>query len=172
MIRHLRSFAVLLVGLGVSVVTAFAQPVVVNIPPGTFPRTVPTTASVTISGAFAIVPVAPPLTQTTQQGNLCNPGACFTGTMSVQANSRWQVQVRVKPTAPTTFIVNWITPAPSENQVRFSTAWYTIKSGTTPSTSTAMPVKYNANKTTGKGGVVPTAAQLTSYLEYRIIALP
>jgi hypothetical protein len=31
---------------------------------------------------------------------------------------------------------------------------------------------YNANKTTGKGGAVPTASQLAAVLIYRVIASP
>ncbi len=31
---------------------------------------------------------------------------------------------------------------------------------------------FNANKTTGKGGFVPTAAQLAAVLSYRVIAAP
>ena len=152
---------------------AVAAQVVVNLPPGTSPKLVPTTASVTVSGAFAITPVAPALVQTTQQAGLCNPGFCATGSLTVQANSRWQLQVRLKPAAPTSFYVNWITPTPNQLHVRLgATTWYTIQSAATVSANTAVALRFNANKVTGNNSVVPTAAQLASYLEYRIIALP
>lgn len=160
------------------VIAAFAPlsvnaQVVVNLPPSTSPKVVPTTASVTVPGAFAITPIAPSLAQTTGQANLCNPGFCAAGNLTVQANSRWQVQVRVKPAAPTTFYVNWITPAPTQTQVRLDKInWYTIRTGTTVSSNTAVALQFNANKVTGNTGVVPTAAQLASYLEFRIVALP
>ncbi len=42
-------------------------------------------------------------------------------------------------------------------------------------TASARPIitlLFNANKTTGKGGFVPTAAQLAAVLSYRVIAAP
>jgi hypothetical protein len=153
---------------GISVLTA--QPVVVNVPPGTLPKSVPTTATVTIGGAFSIVPVAPALTQTSQQGNPCNPGACFTGSVQVNANQGWQLQVRVKPTAPATFYVNWLTA--TDAQVRLSTNWYSVRNSATGITNSTSALRFNANKVTGKTGVMPTAAQLSSYLEFRVIAFP
>ena len=167
--RMLTAVAVLTLTLCVDAATSktlLAQPVVVNTPPGTLPRTVPTTASVTIGGTFAIVPVAPALVQTTQQGNPCNPGACFTGNITVTANQAWQLQVRVKPTSPSTFYVNWLTP--TNVQVRLNTDWYTIQSGGT-SSGTLTPLKFNANRTTGRGGVTPTAIDLSSYIEFRVV---
>ena len=147
--------------------TLLAQPVVVNIPPGTLPKSVPTTATVTIGGIFSIVPVAPALSQTAQQGNPCNPGACFSGQVAVNANQAWQLQVRVKPSAPTTFYVNWLTA--TNAQIRLATDWYTIQSGSTSSSGTPATLHFNANKVTGKNGVMPTAADLSSYLEFRLV---
>lgn len=171
MTRLLRSLLVA-VGVGISPALLSAQPVVVDIPPGTRPRTVPTTASVVTGGAFAVVPAAPALTQTSQQANPCNPGACFAGSITVQANTRWQAQVRVKPAAPSTFYVNWIIPPANTTPARLSTAWYTIRTSTTASTGAPTSLLFNANKTTGQGGQTPTAAQLSGYIEFRVIALP
>ncbi|HEY2165078.1 MAG TPA: hypothetical protein VGH04_13855 [Gemmatimonadaceae bacterium] len=42
--------------------------------------------------------------------------------------------------------------------------------GATPGQNVAL--LFNANKTTGQGGVVPTAAQLAAVLSYRVIAAP
>ncbi len=151
---------------------AAAQPIVVNLPPGTRPRTVPVTATVLVGGAFSATPAAPALEEIAPQpANLCNPGNCFIGSISVRANQQWQIQVRVKAGAPSNFYVSWITPAP-QSRVRLTNVWTTIGSGTGPSTGTALPLLFNANKTTGRLGFVPTASQLAGYLEYQVIALP
>jgi len=150
--------------------TLAAQPVVVNVPPGTLPKSVPTVAQVTIGGTFSAVPVAPSLTQTSQQGNPCNPGACFSSAIAVNANQGWQLRVRVKPSAPTSFYVNWITQANA--QVRLSTAWYTIRSSNTGISNSPTNLLFNANKVPGNQGVVPTAAQLSTYIEFQVVAFP
>jgi hypothetical protein len=73
---------------------------------------------------------------------------------------------------PASFYVNWI-QRPQNTQVRLTAGVYqTIASGTTSTPSQAITAMYNANKTTGPGGVVPTAAQLAGVLSYRVIANP
>ena len=172
MTRALRGLAVILLGV-IAPLCLSAQPITINIPPGTTPRKVPTTAAVTIGGAFSFSPAQPSLTQTVLQANICNPGACFKSSLTVRANQRWQAQVRVKPAAPTTFYVNWITPLPvTQTQVRLSTTWYTIASNSTTTTGAPLALQFNANKVTGNTGVVPTAAALSGYIEFRVIALP
>lgn len=170
MMHAIRSLCCSVVLVAVPLV-AQAQSVTVTAPPGTRTRTVATTATVTIGGVFTFTPATPVLTQTTGQANICNPGACFASSLSVAANQRWQLQVRVRPTAPNNFYVNWITPAP-QTQIRLNSTWTTIRSATTTSTGTAVALMFNANKASGNGGNTPSAAQLTSYLEYQVIALP
>jgi hypothetical protein len=150
---------------------ASAQQVIVNTPPGLPPRTVPTAATVIVPATFGFTPATPALVQTGQQAGLCNPGACFSGVLSVRANQRWQLQARVLPTAPATFLVNWITPAPAR-QVRLTTAFTTIANGGTASTGAPTPLLFNAARVTGPGGIVPSAALLSASLEYRVIAVP
>ena len=176
MTRHhlrLRLFALLAMSAGGSLFVAplLAQQVIVNTPPGAPPRTVPTAATVLVPATFGFTPTSPTLTQTSQQADLCNPGACYSGLLSVRANQRWQLQVRVMPSAPAAFLVNWITSAPAR-QVRLTSAFTTIASGGTASTDAPVSLQFNANKVTGPGGSVPTAPQLASSLEYRVIAVP
>ena len=172
--RHrMRVLAVLAMSAGGSLFAAplLAQQVIVNTPPGAPPRTVPTAATVIVPATFGFTPTSPTLTQTSQQADLCNPGACYSGLLSVRANQHWQLQVRALPAAPSGFLVNWITPAPSR-QVRLTSAFTTIASGGMASTDAPVSLLFNANRVTGPGGRVPTSPQLASSLEYRVIAVP
>ncbi len=126
-------------------------------------------ASAVVNGTFSVSAGA--LVQNTQQANPCNPGACYDAATNVHANRSWQLQVTLSET-PANFYVNWI-QKPQNAQVRLNAgAWQTIASGTTSTPSQALSSMYNANKTTAKGGFIPTAAQLAAVLSYRVIANP
>ena len=126
-------------------------------------------ASAVVNGTFSVTPGA--LVQNTQQANPCNPGACYDAATNVHANQAWQLQVTLNQT-PANFYVNWI-QTPQNAPVRLNAGtWQTIASGTTSTPSQALSSMYNANKTTAKGGFVPTAAQLAAVLSYRVIANP
>jgi hypothetical protein len=89
----------------------------------------------------------------------------------VKANQKWQLQVTLSQT-PNFFYVNWI-QKPQNIQVRLAAGvWQTIGTGTGSTPSLNVSNMYNANKTTGPGGFVPTAAQLATVLSYRVIAAP
>jgi len=126
-------------------------------------------ASAVVNGTFSVSAGA--LVQNTQQANPCNPGACYDAATNVHANRSWQLQVTLSET-PANFYVNWI-QKPQNAQVRLNAGtWQTIASGTTSTPSQALSSMYNANKTTAKGGFIPTAAQLAAVLSYRVIANP
>ena len=156
----------LLAAVGVTT-SAGAQAATVTIP--TSPATIHTTNTVTIGGTFSVAAGA--VTQNSQQANPCNPGACFDAVTTVQANQKWQLQVTLSQN-PDKFYVNWILK-PQNTQVRLSAGTYvTIATGTGSTPSLSISNMYNANKTTGPGGFVPTAAQLAAVLSYRVIAAP
>ncbi len=147
---------------------AIAQPSTVTLPPN--PAVIHTTASVTVPGTFTASPG--PVTQNSLQGNPCNPGACFDAPVTVHANSKWQLQVTLNP-APTNFIVIWVeSRSPVVTHQLTAGVYQTVASGTTATPGQNVPLLFNANKTTGKGGFVPTAAQLAAVLSYRVIAAP
>lgn len=132
---------------------------------------VPNSATVTIAGTFALVPATPALVQLAQQGALCNPGACYSGTATVRANQAWVAQVRVRPTAPSSFTTAWIAPGATQ-AVRLTTTFMAIASGSAPSTGSPLPLMFSAAKAQGRGGAVPSAAQLAGYLEFRVVGAP
>jgi hypothetical protein len=147
--------------------SAAGAQVTVTIP--TSPAVIHTTNSVTIGGTFSVSAGA--VTQNGLQANPCNPGACFDAITTVQANRGWQLQVTLTQT-PANFIVAWIEKP--QNIVHPLTAgtYQTIATGTGSTPSQSISSMYNANKTTGKGGAVPTASQLAAVLTYRVIASP
>lgn len=163
-----RAFALLLL---VSAAKAAAQP-------GT--KTASNTLTTTIGGVFDVTPVPVSLTQNAQSGNLCSPGACYTGTLTAKGNRGWQLQVRLAST-PAAFYVNYVqttTPASAQavnsgTQTRLNTTtWLTVARSTTATAGTPIGVQFNANKNSGNGGAVPTAAQLSAVLAWQVIAYP
>jgi hypothetical protein len=145
-----------------------AQPASVTLPPN--PAVIHTSASVTVPGTFAATPG--PVTQNSFQANPCNPGACFDAPVTVQANSKWQLQVTLNP-APTNFLVIWVeSRSPIVTHALTPGVYQTVATGTTATPGQNIALMFNANKTTGPGGFVPTAAQLAAVLSYRVIAAP
>jgi hypothetical protein len=162
--RNLAAFAL----VALAPIAAFAQPATVTLPPN--PAVIHTTSSVTIPGVFTATPG--PVTQNSFQANPCNPGACFDAPVTVKANSKWQLQVTLNP-APTDFIVIWVeSRSPIITHQLTAGVYQTVGSGTTATPGQNVALLFNANKTTGKGGFVPTPAQLAAVLSYRVIAAP
>ncbi len=147
---------------------AHAQAGTATFPPQ--PAVVHNTASVTVPGTFSATPG--PVTQNSFQANPCNPGACFDAPVTVQANSKWQLQVTLNP-APTNFFVIWVeSRSPIVTHSLTPGVYQTVATGTTATPGQNIALMFNANKTTGPGGFVPTAAQLAAVLSYRVIAAP
>ena len=133
------------------------------------PATIHTMNTVTVGGTFAVT--AGSMTQNNLQANPCNPGACFDANTTVQANRGWQLQVTLTET-PANFVVAWIEKPANIQHPLTAGIYQTIATGTGSTPSLTTSSMYNANKTTSKGGAVPTAAQLAAVLTYRVIASP
>lgn len=142
------------------------------------PRT--NTLSTTVSGVFSVAPLVPALTQSSQTGNLCSPGACYNGTVTARGNQRWQLQVKLV-SIPGTFTVAYVQTSVSGTAQAVNsgqqtwldaTTWLTVASSTHPSAGTPIGVMFNARKGSGKTGIQPTGAQLAATVMYRVIALP
>lgn len=144
------------------------------------PVSTPHVLSTTVGGVFNVTPLVPTLTQNAQSGNLCSPGACYVGTATTTANIGWQLQVKLA-TNPTGFTAAFVqTTAPASAQavnsgvrtVLNTSTWLTVARGTAPTAGTPIGVMFNANKTNGNQGFVPTGAQLAAVVQYRVIAYP
>ena len=146
---------------------ANAQAQSVTLPPS--PAIIHTINTVTIGGTFSVDVGS--VVQNSLQANPCNPGACFDATTTVHANRGWQLQVTLTST-PETFIVFWIEKPQNLPHPLTAGVYQTIATGTGATPAQTISAMYNANKTTGKAGAVPTAAQLAAVLTYRVIANP
>jgi hypothetical protein len=146
---------------------ASAQGQSVTLPPN--PAVIHTTNTVTVGGTFSVNTGT--VAQNSQQANPCNPGACFDAITTVHANRGWQLQVTLNQT-PANFTVCWISLPSNQPFPLTPGVWQTIATGTTATPSQQLSSEYNANKKTGPGGIVPTAAQLAAVLTYRVVAFP
>ena len=166
--RHFHlSAALAAVVLASAAQQAAGQAQSVTLPPS--PAVIHTINTVTIPGTFSVVPGS--VVQNATQGNPCNPGSCYNATATVNGNAKWRLQVTLSQT-PQNFTVTWIqTPG---NQLFPLTAgvYQTIATGTAATANQVISILYNANKTTGKGGAIPTGAQVAAVLLYRVIANP
>jgi hypothetical protein len=166
--QHLFAGAVLVLGVLSFVPRASsAQAASVTLPPN--PTVIHTTNTVTIGGTFSVNVGS--LIQNGQQANPCNPGACFDGTTVVHANRGWKLQVTLSLT-PANFTVFWIEKPQNLQRPLTAGVYQTIATGTSATPAQTISSMFNANKTTAKGGIVPTAAQLAAVLSYRVIADP
>jgi hypothetical protein len=146
---------------------ASAQSQTVTLPPS--PAAVHVTNTVTIGGTFSVDVGS--LVQNTLQANPCNPGACYDATTTVHANRGWQLQVTLSQT-PANFTVAWIEKPQDAPHPLVAGIYQTIATGSSATPAQGVSAMYNANKTNGKGGAVPTASQLAAVLSYRVIASP
>lgn len=170
--------ALLLLAMCVGVSSVGAQGTTVYAPP--FPAKIQTSNVVTIGGAFSFSPAAPVLTQNSQSGNLCSPGACYAGTVTAKGNSGWKLQVRLA-SAPGTFTVFYVqTTVPANVQAVNSgtatslntTTWVTVATGSSATAGAAIGVMFNARKGSGNTGIQPTGAQLAAVVTYQVVANP
>jgi hypothetical protein len=146
--------------------SVWAQAQTVTLPPN--PTVIHATNTVTVGGAFSVTIGS--VTQNSLQANPCNPGACFDAITTVHANQRWQLQVTLAQTSDV--IVYWIEQPGNIVHPLAAGVPQTIATGAAATPAQQLSSMYNANKTTGKGGFVPTAAQLAAVLTYSVIASP
>lgn len=171
-LRLLRVPLALLLAVGaVPAGSAYAQQID---PPRTY------TLATTVGGVFTVTPLVPVLARNSQSGNLCSPGACYTGSVTARGNSGWQLQVKLVPT-PLEFTVAFVrTTVPASVQAvnsgtqtwLNSTTWLTVASSTSSSAGADIGVMFNARRGTAASGVLPTGAQLTQAVMYRVVSFP
>jgi hypothetical protein len=157
-----REAAALLIGAG----TVHAQRATVTSSSG--PAIIHSTVTASIPGVFAAIPAAIAVAQ----DDACAPGACFDATVTVRANDKWLLQVSLA-TAATDFTVTWVeSRSPIVAHQLTGGAYQTVASGSAATLGQNVALSFNANTTTGKGGLTPTVAQLAAVLSYRVIAAP
>jgi len=103
----------------------------------------------------------------------CTPGACFSQFVTVKANAKWQLQVRLKA-PPVGFTLDLSFPRlPSLGRTRLSSTTWVAVYITGPATASLRDeATFYGAKTTAPNGVVPTGTMVSQILEYRVVAIP
>ncbi len=174
--RLRRSFVVALLATGVMVCVPAAS---VN-GQSSGGQSANTVVSTLVGGVFGFSPALPTLTQNSQTGNLCSPGACFVGSVTTRGNRGWQLQVKLasQPVGFTVRYVQTTVPASAQAvnsgvQTLLTTAtWLTVATGALPTGGSVVGVMFNANRTSGNSGVQPSAAQVAAVVTYQVVAFP
>lgn len=132
----------------------------------------------TVGSVFSWLPS--PLALTSHTGKLCSPGACYSGTVDVQANRGWKLQVKLS-TTPSSFTVAFVqtTVPPNVQPVNSgtqtwlnTTTWVTIAQSDFPASKAVIGVMFNAKRVSGRGGAVPPPAQVDAVLQYQVVNHP
>ncbi len=138
------------------------------------------TLSTTVGGVFLVSPPTPTLTQNSQSGNLCSPGACYVGSVTARGNRGWQLEVKLAST-PSNFTVAHVqTTVPASAQAvnngtqtwLNTTTWVPIARSTTSTAGSAVSVMFNARRNSGGNGQVPPAGDVAAVVQYRLVAYP
>jgi hypothetical protein len=142
-----------------------AQPAVAQAPP------ISTVTAVTIGGVFVTAPMQPML-NAVPTGNACGPD-CYRGTITVRANQRWQLQVRLDPAIPLPATVFWAPGVAGSTGERLEVAWLTILTGPVPTAGTEVALQFAVSPTAGPPPSEEPFHQLLSMaVQYRVIPLP
>ena len=133
------------------------------------PVVIHSTHWVVIPNIFAATPGT--VTPNPLQTNRCNTGGCFDAPVTVQANTKWQLQVTLASASE--FTVSWVdSRSPIVTHQLTPGVYQTVGTGTGPTLGQTVSLLFSASSTTGRGDVVPTPARLASMLSYRVIAAP
>jgi hypothetical protein len=130
-------------------------------------------AAVEIGVVSDLSPLQPMLTWTGAQDERCPAVSCFRGSITVRANHRWQLQVKLDAARPMDGQVEWRPPSAQGNAVVLSAlAWSTILSGPVPTSGSELVLLFAL---TGAGGALDAATQASALglaLQFRVIPMP
>ena len=129
------------------------------------------TASARVTFLSATTPVPPTVIPRTRAK--CSPGDCFSQFISIRANARWQLQVRLA-SVPVGYTVDLSTPGtPATPIIRLGTAWTAVSyvSGVPTSAITPELTFYGA-RVPGPNGRVPGANDINGIVQYQVVQAP
>lgn len=131
------------------------------------PLPVESVASVVVEALFRLEPSQPALTESGPPTDRCAPLTCFRGNVVLRSNSRWQLQVRLDPSSGVTVPVSWL-PTDAAG-LPISGMWQAIGNGATPTPGLSVSLRFS---TGGASAQRPTAAALSTALQFRVVPLP
>lgn len=135
-------------------------------------RSIPvaTRATVDIGSVFVMAPNQPMLAAL-PSGNGCGGGDCYGGQITVRANQRWQLQVRLDPTIQLPASVAWRPPVTSVANQPLDATWLTILTGPVPTAGTDVTLQFAVSQ---NGGAAPSGEPFVQLLsmavQYRVVS--
>jgi hypothetical protein len=97
-------------------------------------------------------------------------GTCFASTVTVRANTRWQLQVSLNQSLAHASI-EWIEPGAPVSHHLTPGAYLTVASGDEPTMQRAVALAFTVRDDSGNGAPVD-AAQVSELVSYRVVPLP
>ncbi len=136
------------------------------------PLPVQTVTSVSIGAVFVTAPMQPML-DPAPAGTVCGSGDCYRGTITVRANQRWQLQVRLDPTIRLPAAVAWRQPVLSSASQPLDATWLTILTGPVATAGTDVALQFAVSPTAEpRPSEEPFHQLLSIAVQYRVVALP
>ncbi len=135
------------------------------------PAPVQTVTAVSIGGMFVTAPMQPML-DAAPAGTSCGAGDCYRGTITVRANQRWQLQVRLDPAIRLPAKVWWRPPVTSSTNQPLDASWLTILTGPVATAGTDVALQFAVNPTSEvRQSDEPFHQLLSIAVQYRVVAL-
>lgn len=130
------------------------------------------TTAVSIGALFVTTPMQPMLAAA-PPGSPCGGARCYRGVITVRANQRWQLQVRLDESLGLPASVAWRPPLAGNTEHILDAEWFTVLSGPIPTSGTDVALQFAVKATGGQAqGGEPFAQLVSLAVQYRVIALP
>jgi hypothetical protein len=132
-----------------------------------------TVTAVSIGAVFLTTPMQP-LLGAAPPGTPCD-GECYSGTITLRANQRWQLQVRVDPAADLPVSVAWRPPLTTGARLPLDVTWTTIFSSPAPTAGTDVALQFEitpgpAGANGGDHDRSSVLRRVSAALQYRVVS--
>lgn len=103
----------------------------------------------------------------------CSPGECFSQFVATKANARWQLQVKlVAPAAGFTVSLSAPTRPATATALLSATVWTPVYLTGEATRGQTAEVTYYGARVPGPAGRVPSATDVATLLQYRLVQTP
>lgn len=103
----------------------------------------------------------------------CSPGECFSQFVATKANAKWQVQVRlVAPAVGFTVSLSTPTRPATASALLSATVWTPVYLTGVATRGQTAEVTYYGARIPGPSGRVPSATDVSTLVQYRVVQVP
>lgn len=135
-------------------------------------RPIGSTTAVSIGELFVTAPMQPMLASVAAD-LACGDALCYRGVITVRANNRWQLQVRVDPSLALLGTVAWRPPVAGGREVPLDATWSTVLTSPVPTAGSDVALQFAVKRIgTLVEGSEPLAQLVSLAVQYRVIGLP